>query len=183
MKKNYLLKTKTYFFYIIYTFILILNRHHYYLIIIDTHRNVCKKDILKLERILNYNAFKQISEKTYIGNLDNNEILILKEKISKIPDENGFIIIIPICGACYNKITYFGNYLIIIDTHRNVCSLEISSEDGNELKNIKFSFDKKFKENLKNNIEETIHVILNRIIEYNPIEDNEKVTYKLKQII
>ena len=103
MKKNYLLKTKTYFFYIIYTFILILNRHHY--------------------------------------------------------------------------------YLIIIDTHRNVCSLEISSEDGNELKNIKFSFDKKFKENLKNNIEETIHVILNRIIEYNPIEDNEKVTYKLKQII
>jgi len=98
MKKNYLLKTKTYFFYIIYTFILILNRHHY--------------------------------------------------------------------------------YLIIIDTHRNVCSLEISSEDGNELKNIKFSFDKKFKENLKNNIEETIHVILNRIIEYNPIEDNEKVTYK-----
>ena len=32
MKKNYLLKTKTYFFYIIYTFILILNRHHYYLI-------------------------------------------------------------------------------------------------------------------------------------------------------
>nr|WP_302967788.1 CRISPR-associated endonuclease Cas2 [Methanobrevibacter smithii] len=67
-----------------------------------------KKDILKLERILNYNAFKQISEKTYIGNLDNNEILILKEKISKIPDENGFIIIIPICGACYNKITYFG---------------------------------------------------------------------------
>ena len=103
MKKNYLLKTKTYFFYIIYTFILILNRHHY--------------------------------------------------------------------------------YLIIIDTHRNVCSLEISSEDGNELKNIKFSFDKKFKENLKNNIEETIYVILNRIIEYNPIEDNEKVTYKLKQII
>ena len=80
MKKNYLLKTKTYFFYIIYTFILILNGHHY--------------------------------------------------------------------------------YLIIIDTHRNVCSLEISSEDGNELKNIKFSFDKKFKENLKNNIEETIHVIL-----------------------
>ena len=57
---------------------------------------------------LNYNAFKQINEKTYIGNLDNNEILILKEKISKIPDENGFIIIIPICGACYNKITYFG---------------------------------------------------------------------------
>lgn len=39
-----------------------------------------KKDILKLERILNYNAFKQISEKTYIGNLDNNEILVLKEK-------------------------------------------------------------------------------------------------------
>ena len=35
-----------------------------------------KKDILKLERILNYNAFKQISEKTYIGNLDNNEILV-----------------------------------------------------------------------------------------------------------
>lgn len=66
-----------------------------------------KKDILKLKRILNYNAFKQINEKTYIGNLDNNEILILKEKISKIPDENGFIII-PICGACYNKITYFG---------------------------------------------------------------------------
>ena len=59
-----------------------------------------KKDILKLKRILNYNAFKQISEKTYIGNLDNNEILVLKE--------NGFIIIIPICGACYNKITYFG---------------------------------------------------------------------------
>ena len=47
-------------------------------------------------------------KKTYIGNLDNNEILILKEKISKIPDENGFIIIIPICGTCYNKITYFG---------------------------------------------------------------------------
>ena len=67
-----------------------------------------KKDILKLERILNYNAFKQISEKTYIGNLDNNEILVLKEKISKIPDENGFIIIIPICGAFYNKIKYFG---------------------------------------------------------------------------
>ena len=43
--------------------------------------------------------------------------------------------------------------------------------------------EKKLKENLKNNIEETIHVILNRIIEYNPIEDNEKVTYKLKQII
>lgn len=73
--------------------------------------------------------------------------------------------------------------LYIIDTHRNVCSLEISSEEGNELKNIKFSFDKKFKENLKNNIEETIHVILNRIIEYNPIEDNEKITYKLKDIL
>ena len=43
-----------------------------------------KKDILKLKRILNYNAFKQISEKTYIGNLDNNEIRVLKEKISKI---------------------------------------------------------------------------------------------------
>ena len=42
-----------------------------------------KKDILKLKRILNYNAFKQISEQTYIGNLDNNEILVLKEKISK----------------------------------------------------------------------------------------------------
>ena len=73
--------------------------------------------------------------------------------------------------------------LYIIDTHRNVCSLEISSEEGNELKNIKFSFDKKFKENLKNNIEETIHVILNRIIEYNPIEDNEKITYKLKDML
>ena len=38
----------------------------------------------------------------------NQKEFILKEKISKIPDENGFIIIIPICGACYNKITYFG---------------------------------------------------------------------------
>lgn len=61
--------------------------------------------------------------------------------------------------------------------------MEISSEEGNELKNIKFSFDKKFKENLKNNIGETIHVILNRIIEYNPIEDNEKITYKLKDML
>lgn len=38
---------------------------------------------------------------------------VLKEKISKIPDENGFIIIIPICGACYNKITYFGKEITL----------------------------------------------------------------------
>lgn len=73
--------------------------------------------------------------------------------------------------------------LYTINTHKNECSLEISSEDEKNGINIRFSFDKEFKEDFKNNIEKIIHISLNRVIEYNPVEDNEKVTYKLKQII
>lgn len=67
-----------------------------------------KKDILKLKRILNFNAFKQINKTTYIGNLDN-DVVVFKEKISKITKDDGFIIIIPICESCYGKISYFGS--------------------------------------------------------------------------
>lgn len=73
--------------------------------------------------------------------------------------------------------------LYTINTHKNECSLEISSEDEKNGTNIRFSFDKEFKEDLKNNIEKIIHISLNRVIEYNPVEDNENITYKLKQII
>lgn len=73
--------------------------------------------------------------------------------------------------------------LYTINTHKNECSLEIASEDEKNGINIRFSFDKEFKEDLKNNIEKIIHISLNRVIEYNPVEDNENITYKLKQII
>ena len=48
--------------------------------------------------------------------------------------------------------------LYTINTHKNECSLEISSEDEKNGINIRFSFDKEFKEDLKNNIEKIIHI-------------------------
>lgn len=80
--------------------------------------------------------------------------------------------IINITGELYN-----------IDTHENSCGLEIISGDLPEGKNISFNFGDEFKEELKNKIENNISIILNMIVESNPVEDTESKHFDLIEIL
>lgn len=73
--------------------------------------------------------------------------------------------------------------LFNIDTHQNKCGLEVISGDLSEGKIISFDFDEEqFKEKLKLNIEKNILILLNRIIEQNPVEGTESEHYILVEI-
>ena len=73
--------------------------------------------------------------------------------------------------------------LFNIDTHQNKCGLEVISGDLSEGKLISFDFDEdQFKEKLKLNIEKNISILLNRLIEQNPVEGTESEHFILVEI-
>ncbi|MDO5849411.1 MAG: CRISPR-associated endonuclease Cas2 [Methanobrevibacter sp.] len=67
-----------------------------------------KKDISKLKKLLDYNAFRQINSTTYIGELSNNELEILRNEIKQNFNENDTIIVTPICKNCIDKVEIIG---------------------------------------------------------------------------
>lgn len=95
-------------------------------------------------------------------------------KVFKVIDDsnNEEIIIVNVTGELYT-----------IDTHENTCGLEVSLGDLPEGDTILFDFDDTFKEDLKNKLEENISLILNMVVESNPVEDTENKHFDLVEII
>ena len=81
-----------------------------------------------------------------------------------------------------NVITITGE-LYTIDTHENSCGLEVIAGDLAEGNNISFDFGDEFKDELKNKLEDNITIILNMVIESNPVEDTETKHFDLVDIL
>lgn len=67
-----------------------------------------KKDFEKLKRLLDYNAFRPFNSNTFVGDLSNDELLLLKNEIKSFSNENDTIIVIPICKSCMGKAEIIG---------------------------------------------------------------------------
>ena len=96
------------------------------------------------------------------------------KKVYKVIDDSNKeeINIISITGELYT-----------IDTHENSCGLEVLSGDLPEGSNISFNFSDEFKNVLKNKLEENISIILNMVVESNPVEDTESKHFDLVEIL
>ncbi len=68
-----------------------------------------KTNQMKIENSLRHFGLRKIQANTYIGKLNNIEILDLKENISKIINDKDTLIVFPICDMCYSKKESFGS--------------------------------------------------------------------------
>lgn len=73
--------------------------------------------------------------------------------------------------------------LYTIDTHENRCGLEVFEGDLSTGKSISFDFGDEFKEELKNKLENNISIILNMVVESNPVEDTKNKHFDLVEIL
>ena len=71
-----------------------------------------KQDTNILTGILDYYGFKKITETSYSTDLSNIEFKELKRKIKEKNIKKGFIMIIPLCKGCYNKIETIGKEIL-----------------------------------------------------------------------
>lgn len=71
-----------------------------------------KQDTNILTGILDYYGFKIITETSYSTDLSNIEFKELKRKIKEKNIKKGFIMIIPLCKGCYNKIETIGKEIL-----------------------------------------------------------------------
>lgn len=73
--------------------------------------------------------------------------------------------------------------LYTIDTHESSCGLEVVEGDLPSGKTISFDYGDEFKEELKNKLENNISIVLNMIVESNPVEDTENKHFDLVEIL
>ncbi len=71
-----------------------------------------KQEISKLKRVLDYNGFRAFNSNTYIGELNSEQLAILKSEISKISKDEDTVLLIPICKSCFDKIEIFGKEIL-----------------------------------------------------------------------